>query len=93
MSPHYQISEHVSLTEVDNDAVLLDCESGAYFGLNHVGLMLVNLLQQGLNQEAAQRKLAAHYNVSEPQIVDDINALINEMLQRNLLNKSDPQTP
>lgn len=88
MSPYYQLSEHVSLTEVDDEAVLLDCESGAYFGLNHVGLMLVNLLQQGLSQETAQRKLADHYETSEQQVIDDTNSLIIEMLNRNLLGLS-----
>ena len=88
MDPKYDLPDHVSLTELDDEAVLLDCNTGAYFGLNHVGLALVNLLRQGLSLSIAQQRVATDYDAPQQQVIIDTSALIDEMLARHLLVES-----
>jgi len=87
MSKHYQLAKHVSFTELDEEAVLLDLNNGTYFGLNHVGVMLVNELEKGANQQQAETQIAEHYKVPNEQVSADVASLIDEMLAQKLLLK------
>ena len=57
----YQLADHVSLTNVDDEAVLLDLNSGAYYGLNHVGTILMSYLQDQKTPEFASKAIAERY--------------------------------
>lgn len=88
MATNYQLSEHVSLTELEDEAVLLDLTSGAYYGLNHVGVMLITLLNEGADKTQAENKIAEHYGSPHQQVVSDVTLLIDEMLEQRLLRVS-----
>lgn len=87
MSSQYNLSQSVSFTQLDDEAVLLNLESGSYFGLNHVGVFLINELQKGASSDSAIETIAKEYNAPKEQVENDINALLKEMLQQNLLIK------
>ena len=81
----YQLANHVSFTEVDDEAVLLDLNSGAYFGLNHVGALLLTHLQNKQSIEFAQQQIAAKYQISDTIVEQDIEALLAQLLEQKLI--------
>ncbi len=73
------------MTKLDDEAVLLDLESGAYFGLNHVGLAILEALNEGLDQDAAITRLAQDFDVPPDILERDVGALISELSERKLI--------
>ncbi|MFQ3245343.1 MAG: hypothetical protein ACI9SP_001990 [Arenicella sp.] len=81
----YQLADHVSLTEVDDEAVLLDLNSGAYYGLNHVGAMLMSHLQNQQTPEFASTAIAEQYQTPYITVARDIDLLLQQLLEQKLI--------
>jgi hypothetical protein len=81
----YQLADHVSLTEVDDEAVLLDLNSGAYYGLNHVGAMLMSYLQEQKTPEFACAAIAEQYQTPHITVTRDIELLLQQLLEQKLI--------
>ena len=81
----YQLQEHVSLTTVDDDAVLLDLDKGHYFGLNHVGTQFLQMIEKGFGHEQVITEIAQRYTIDYNQVKDDIDDLIGQLMEQNLL--------
>lgn len=82
---HFKLSQDVSLTEVDDESVLLDLKSGQYFGLNDVGTVLIQRLLAGESVEQAVGHIETEFNAPAEQIARDVTALISEMSSKQLL--------
>jgi hypothetical protein len=83
----YQLAEHVSFTDVDEDAVLLDLNTGAYFGLNHIGAQLLNELKAHNSIENAVALIAGQYQLTANTVRADVDELIEQLLEQNLITK------
>ena len=81
----YQLADHVSLTEVDDEAVLLDLNSGAYYGLNHVGALLLAHMQDQQSIEFANAAIAKQYQTPHATVSQDIKVLIVQLLEQKLI--------
>ena len=84
-----KLAEHISLTELDDEVVLLDLNSGAYYGLNHIGAQIMSALEKGLSNETTVAKIASRYQVSHQQIQEDMDSLLSDMLNNKLLVEID----
>ena len=84
-STYYRLANNISLTQVDDEVVLLNLNSGSYFGLNHVGAGLLNRLvaQQSVEQSCAA--LAKQYAIPAQTVNDDIAELISQLLEQGLI--------
>lgn len=85
----YQLAKHISLTQVDDEAVLLDLDAGTYFGLNPVGAVFLNLLESQLSVEEAVLKIQHQYDAPAPQIQQDLNELLASLVQKRLIEVRD----
>ena len=85
MPQYFRLAEHISLTNLDDEAVLLDLHTGAYFGLNHVGLTLIELLNSGQTQTEAVKSTAERFHAEEQLVAKDARSLIDEMLEHGLI--------
>jgi len=81
----YQLANYVSLTEVDDEAVLLDLNTGAYYGLNHVGALLLAYIQNGKSIEIAKTEIAEQYQTAHTTVERDITILIEQLLEQKLI--------
>jgi hypothetical protein len=81
----YLLADHVSLTEVDDEAVLLDLNSGGYFGLNHVGARLMVHLNAQKSVEFAVADIVDHYQACATTVKQDIDVLIAQLLEQKLI--------
>ena len=70
---------------LDGEAVLLELGSGTYFGLNEVGTEVWELIAEGRTVAAIRDALLERFDVDEPTLRRDLDALIKELLSRNLI--------
>ena len=85
MTLKYKLIDHVSLTRVDNDMVLLDMHEGQYYGLNHVGAQFLNLIQNNTELDDAIMQIAQSFTTDYNQVKGDINDLIKQLIAKKIL--------
>ena len=87
------VPENVLFQGVEDEMVLLDMESGQYFGLNEVGARIWSLLQEGLTFSAFLGTLLKEYDVSEEQMRSDIQKFLDHLLTLSLVGVHENDTP
>lgn len=81
----YQLADHVSFTEVDDEAVLLDLNLGAYFSLNHVGALLMARLLNQQDVDTASFAIAEQFQQPPVTVRQDIALLLEQLLEEELI--------
>lgn len=81
----YQASDKYLYSEIDSEAVILDVNSGTYFGLNEVSNFIWQLLQTPSSQQQLVAGILAEYEVTEAEAVRDITSLLQEMSDAGLV--------
>ncbi|MEZ5577320.1 MAG: PqqD family protein [Candidatus Competibacteraceae bacterium] len=80
-----QIPEQVVTRQVGDETVLLNLESGTYFGLDPVGSRFLELLEAEGTLAAVLAKMLEEFDVTEAQLEADLLRLADEMLASGLL--------
>jgi hypothetical protein len=80
-----RVSERVVFRDLDGEAVLLDLESGRYFGLDEVGTRVWTLLVEGLDLGAVKAALAQEYDVDVGRLERDILELVDRLAENGLV--------
>ena len=81
----YQASNKYLYSEIDSEAVILDVNSGTYFGLNEVSNRIWQILQTPSSQSQLVAQILAEYEVTEAEAIADIDTLLQEMLKAGLI--------
>ena len=76
----YKTSTKYLYSEIDSEAVILDVNSGTYFGLNEVSKSVWQILQTPASQKQVIEKILAEYEVTEEEATSDVESLLKEML-------------
>lgn len=77
-------SEQVS-TRLDDETVLLELKKGTYYGLNAVGTVIWEMIQQPQSVESLYSAVLNQYNVEPETCKRDVLRLIEEMEAAGLL--------
>ena len=80
-----KIPEQVVTREVGDETVILNLESGTYFGLDPVGSRFLELLETEGSLAAVAARMLEEFEVSEVQLEADLLQLSEEMLASGLL--------
>lgn len=86
-SPAYAIASNVLIRRLKEEAVLLDLDAGEYYGLDDLGVRLVEHLtgdETGDLQALAER-LSLEFDAEAATIHTDLVSLTEELLQARLL--------
>lgn len=83
--PRLAVNEAVVYAELDNEAVLLNVETGIYFGLNDIGTLIWKLLEQSTSQEDIVTNLLDEYDVDPAKLRTDVNAFVDQLIDRQLI--------
>ena len=81
----YQTSPNHLYSEVADEAVILDINSGVYYGLNSVGVDVWQWLQQPQTEAQIVDCLLTKYDVDKERANRDIRAILEEMLSVGLI--------
>ena len=80
-----RIPDEVAIRKIDNDTVLLNLQTGTYFGLDAVGSRLLELLEQNGELAAAHRAMLEEFDVAPEILEADLLRLSQEMSAKGLL--------
>lgn len=79
------LNDMVRKTTIDEEIVLLDGKSGAYFGLNEVGSRMLELSLLHADREAVIGALADEFEADEATIRKDLAELLDTLLAKELI--------
>ena len=79
------VPEHVLFQEVTGNAALLNLETETYFGLDEVGTMMWQTLEQADSVGAAAGTLADHYDAPRETIEQDLVKLVQDLRKNGLI--------
>ncbi len=93
MNSQIVIPEHVLFRDAQNEAVLLNLESGIYFGLNEVATRMWKALAAHGKVEPAFKDLATRFEVSEIELRRDLFQLLATLSEHGLMEITEPSQP
>ena len=74
-------------SKIGEEVVMLDMESGFYFGLNSVASVIWSLLADGIGFEKLIDQLMAQFDVERSVCEADTQELLNQMLEKTIIRK------
>jgi hypothetical protein len=80
-----KLSPDVVFRDLDGEAVILDLESGTYFGLNEVGTRVWQLVGEGRSEVEIVDLVASEYDADRATIAADVTRLLEELRTRRLV--------
>jgi len=80
-----EASSSVVTREIGGEMVLMDLESGSYFGLNSVGGQVWQALEEGKTIKQLCDQIEEEFDVPRDQLEQDITSLVEELLERKLV--------
>ncbi|HEY4900312.1 MAG TPA: PqqD family protein [Terriglobales bacterium] len=80
-----RISDQVATRKIGDETILLNLETGTYFGLDAVGSRFVELLEQNGKLAAAHRAMLEEFDVAPEVLEADLLRLSEEMCAKGLL--------
>ena len=85
LSCRVQVCEGVLFQELQGEAVLLNLNSGIYFGLDAVGTRMWQLIVEHEQLAPVVQSVVAEYDVSESQSAADLLALVAKLQEQGLV--------
>jgi hypothetical protein len=89
LSGQLLINEAVVFTELDEEAVLLNVETGVYFGLDPVGTEIWRMLADGVSEDTLFERLLIEYDVEPVQLRSDLAAFLDLLKTNGLVRLAD----
>ena len=77
--------ENVMQSTVDDEMVLMDTAHGEYYGLNKTGTVLLEILLETGDSDAAVKQTAELFDAPVDIIAGDLEKLIADLLKKKLL--------
>ncbi len=92
VAPTDQLAAHPSVIcrELSGETVLLNLESGVYYGLDTVGTRVWQLLMQGCTIAAVCETMAEEYDVASDVLRDDVMRLVGELHEQGIVAPREP---
>lgn len=81
----YAVPSHVMATEANEEALLLDLESGDYVRLDEVGKDFWTCLSDGLSHQDCVKRLTEQYEVAPDRLSEDLEKFAQKLVTRGLL--------
>ncbi len=83
------IPDSVLSTELQNEGVLLNLETGEYFGLDEVGMEMWKILRANGDVDEARAALLEQFDVTDDVLARDLREFIATLAQRKLVLVAD----
>ena len=80
--------ENVVSRELEGEAVMLNLESGVYFGLDEVGTRIWALIQEHGSLRKVFEVMQGEYDVAPPALESDLLRLVEELRAKGLVSVS-----
>jgi hypothetical protein len=85
----FRISEGVVFRELDGEAVLLNLDSGMYFGLDRIGTRIWQLVEQHGRIDPIVAALVDEYEADARVLREDVGRLLGALTEKGLVIEGD----
>jgi len=75
----------VFASEIDDEVVMMNIQSGKYFGMDAVGSRIWQLIEEKIRVKDIIAELLEEYDVTEEQCRSDVLEFLNELYEQNLI--------
>lgn len=72
---------------IDDEQILLNTETGDYYGLNELGSAIWELINENNDLQSMVQTLLEDYDVEESVLKDDIETFLRALIERNIINE------
>jgi uncharacterized NAD(P)/FAD-binding protein YdhS len=79
------INAAVVSAELDDEAVLLNIDTGVYFGLDAIGHQIWQLLERSTDRDSVVQHLLAEYDVEPGRLAADVANFFDALTQKGLV--------
>ena len=80
-----RIPGHVRFTVIDNEAVIIDANTGMYLGLDEVGTRILQIISETGSTEHVIETLLHEYQISEETLRSDVINLVEEFRAKGIV--------
>lgn len=87
MAERFVQNKEVIQSKIGDEVVMLDIESGFYFGLNSVGSEIWSHLSEPITIEDLLNKLMARFDIDKETCQKDTMEFFNHLLEKNIIRK------
>ena len=87
MSPDtiFEVPGHVIARRLGDETVILDLESGTYFGLDQVGARMFELIGEGRALGKIREAMLGEFDVTEDRLREDLERLVGDLQDHGLV--------
>lgn len=93
VDPVLQVADHVVFRELDGEAVLLNLQSGIYFGLDAIGTRIWQAIDRRDSLPAIVTTLVTTYDVDRATAERDLRRLVAQLVDSGLLTSDTHARP
>jgi hypothetical protein len=86
LSSRVVVSDATVVRELDGEAVLLNLDTGTYFGLNDVGTRMWRLMEQHGQLDAVRDAIVGEFDVTSAIAERDLVALVAALQEKGLVH-------
>ena len=83
-----QVNEDAVFRELDGEAVILNLETGIYFGLNETGTRIWNLIVEHGSLQSVLDVMAEEYDAPRTSLENDVLQLAAKLCEKGLVSAS-----
>lgn len=83
--PAFTVPDNVMAQELDEEFVLVDLQSGSYFGARGVAATIWALVTQGADEAEISRQVTERYDAEPEQIRRDVQEFLSTLVERGLV--------
>lgn len=84
-----RVSESIVYAELEGEAVLLNVDSGTYFGLNEIGTEIWKRSEQGFTLEEIIEQLCCEYDAERSVLTNDVDRFVVALTEHGLVRRAD----
>jgi len=80
-----RIPQHVVYRTLASETVMLNLDTGRYYGLNQTAGRMLEVLERGVDFDASVRQLATEFDVPEDTVREDFLTLCHDLAGKGLI--------
>ena len=81
----YRKTPHKASVDLDSEGVVLDLDSGIYYGLEGIGQRIWEILDVPISPVDLMVRLINEYDVEESVLQDDMTRFLNQLIENKLI--------
>ena len=82
-----RVHQSVISAEIEDETVLLNIETGMYFGIDAVGTRIWQLLQEDATSDEIVNRMLEEYEVEATELRKDVSDFLDLLLRHGLANE------